>query len=212
MLVLLFWCLNASERVPHDSKAKKMYHVAVWSLGAALNIMFSYKVSNVLPFAMALIIWAMASLATVHIERKVIYVFSAYTMLVLLFWCLNASKRVPEDSKAKKMYRVGIWSLGALLNIIANSAALILAAVSLTLIMNPPADARVVSHLDLLVCYASFFGGHGNGYHGRDFWKVRQFTNESKIYERPGKLASIMTSDPKDVREARTRLWDVLWD
>ncbi|KAK1305985.1 hypothetical protein QJS10_CPA10g01671 [Acorus calamus] len=67
MLVLLFWCLNTSDRVPHDSKAKKMYHVAVWSLGAVLNIMFSYKVSNVLPFAMVFIMWAMASLAIVVI-------------------------------------------------------------------------------------------------------------------------------------------------
>ncbi|KAK1259351.1 hypothetical protein QJS04_geneDACA021925 [Acorus gramineus] len=65
MLVLLFWCLNASDRVPHDSKAKKMYHVAVWSLGVVLNIRFSYEVSNVFPFAMVLIIWAMASFATV---------------------------------------------------------------------------------------------------------------------------------------------------
>ncbi|KAK1259350.1 hypothetical protein QJS04_geneDACA021924 [Acorus gramineus] len=64
MLVLLFWCLNASKMVPEDSKAKKTYRVRIWSLGALLNIMFSYKVFTILPLAMAFIIWvAMASLA-----------------------------------------------------------------------------------------------------------------------------------------------------
>ncbi|KAK1259353.1 hypothetical protein QJS04_geneDACA021923 [Acorus gramineus] len=66
MLVLLFWCLQASMKVPADSNnVKKMYHVLIWSLGALLNIMLSYKVCSILPFAMALIIWAMACFSVV---------------------------------------------------------------------------------------------------------------------------------------------------
>ncbi|KAG0532338.1 hypothetical protein BDA96_04G099900 [Sorghum bicolor] len=59
-LVLLFSFLRWFERVPESPRRHRM-KVAVWLLTTLLTAMFAYKVVAVMPFPVAVLVWAMAS-------------------------------------------------------------------------------------------------------------------------------------------------------
>ncbi|KAJ3701391.1 hypothetical protein LUZ61_005096 [Rhynchospora tenuis] len=59
-LVLLFWCLRLYERTAPNAAQRWNLKVAVWSLSTFLTAMFSYKVALLMPWLVALIVWAMA--------------------------------------------------------------------------------------------------------------------------------------------------------
>ncbi|KAJ1691151.1 hypothetical protein LUZ63_015306 [Rhynchospora breviuscula] len=62
-LLLLFWCLRLYERAaPNPNGAQRWkLKVAVWSLSTFLTAMFSYKVANLMPRPVDLVVWAMAA-------------------------------------------------------------------------------------------------------------------------------------------------------
>lgn len=71
-LAALFWCARRVERLvapssspgavrERDERRRRRLQVAVWVLSTALSCAFAYRVSLVLPPALALVVWAMAS-------------------------------------------------------------------------------------------------------------------------------------------------------
>ncbi|KAJ4769841.1 hypothetical protein LUZ62_054098 [Rhynchospora pubera] len=62
-LLLLFWCLRLYERTaPNGNGAQRWkLKVAVWSLSTFLTAMFSYKVANLMPRPIDLVVWTMAA-------------------------------------------------------------------------------------------------------------------------------------------------------
>ncbi|KAG2657085.1 uncharacterized protein LOC120692068 [Panicum virgatum] len=66
-LVLLFFCLRSYEREPagYGSRRKWRVKAAVWVLTTLLTLAFSYKVAEVMPPVVAVLVWAMAAATVV---------------------------------------------------------------------------------------------------------------------------------------------------
>ncbi|KAM3212285.1 hypothetical protein ACQJBY_065393 [Aegilops geniculata] len=63
-LVALFACLRLYERLDHHSPRRERVKAAVWALTTLLTVMFTYKVAEVMPLAVKLLVWAMAAATT----------------------------------------------------------------------------------------------------------------------------------------------------
>ncbi|CAM0910205.1 unnamed protein product [Alopecurus aequalis] len=63
-LVALFGCLRLYERLDRHSPRREKVKAAVWSLTTLLTVMFSYKVAEVMPLAVKVVVWAMAAATT----------------------------------------------------------------------------------------------------------------------------------------------------
>ncbi|KAL6628926.1 hypothetical protein ACP70R_028691 [Stipagrostis hirtigluma subsp. patula] len=59
-LVLLFYCLRLFEKTPRESTRREHLKMAVWLLTTMLTAAFSYKVAEVMPFPMQVVVWATA--------------------------------------------------------------------------------------------------------------------------------------------------------
>lgn len=59
-LVFLFYILRVFERTPRDSSLRGKLKATVWFLTTLLTIMFSYRISAVVPPAIAITVWIMA--------------------------------------------------------------------------------------------------------------------------------------------------------
>ncbi|RCV22583.1 hypothetical protein SETIT_4G232100v2 [Setaria italica] len=60
-LVALFACLRYYERLDRHSPKRETVKAAVWGLTTLLTVMFSYKVAEIMPLAVKLVVWAMAA-------------------------------------------------------------------------------------------------------------------------------------------------------
>uniref|UniRef100_A0A0E0L7T0 Uncharacterized protein n=1 Tax=Oryza punctata TaxID=4537 RepID=A0A0E0L7T0_ORYPU len=60
-LLLLFWCLQQHERAPANSPAISRYKAGVWLSTALLAVVFSWRVSELMPWPVAVVIWLMAA-------------------------------------------------------------------------------------------------------------------------------------------------------
>jgi hypothetical protein len=70
-LAALFWCVCRVERlaaaapgsgtVRDERRRRRRLQVAVWVLSTALSCAFAYRVSLIMPLALVLVVWAMAS-------------------------------------------------------------------------------------------------------------------------------------------------------
>ncbi|KAJ4818680.1 hypothetical protein LUZ62_031246 [Rhynchospora pubera] len=60
-LLLLYWCLRLYELTAPNAAQRWKLKVAVWSLSTFLTAMFSYKVANLMPWPVDLVVWAMAA-------------------------------------------------------------------------------------------------------------------------------------------------------
>jgi len=63
-LVALFACLRLYERLDRHSPRRERIKAAVWALTTLLTVMFTYKVAEVMPLAVKLLVWAMAAATT----------------------------------------------------------------------------------------------------------------------------------------------------
>ncbi|KAM0912392.1 hypothetical protein ACQ4PT_012802 [Festuca glaucescens] len=63
-LLALFDCLRHYERLDRHSPRREKIKAAVWSLTTLLTVMFSYKVAELMPLAVKLVVWAMAAATT----------------------------------------------------------------------------------------------------------------------------------------------------
>ncbi|XP_062218572.1 uncharacterized protein LOC133918623 [Phragmites australis] len=59
-LIALFSCLRLYESAEPGSLLRDRLKVAVWLLTTALTLLFSYKVAEVMPAAVAVVVWLMA--------------------------------------------------------------------------------------------------------------------------------------------------------
>ncbi|KAJ1255908.1 hypothetical protein BS78_K138200 [Paspalum vaginatum] len=77
-LVLLFFCLRQYERTPPESLRREHIKMAVWLLTTLLTAAFSYKVAEIMPLPVQVLVWAMAGATVVggfyaffiHEEKK----------------------------------------------------------------------------------------------------------------------------------------------
>lgn len=60
-LVALFGFLRYYERLDRHSPKREKVKAAVWSLSTLLTVMFSYKVAEIMPLAVKVVVWAMAT-------------------------------------------------------------------------------------------------------------------------------------------------------
>uniref|UniRef100_A0A0D9V4W9 Uncharacterized protein n=1 Tax=Leersia perrieri TaxID=77586 RepID=A0A0D9V4W9_9ORYZ len=60
VLLLLFYALRVFESLPHGSPRRVYVKAAVWVLTTVLTTMFSYRVATLMPFPVAVIVWALA--------------------------------------------------------------------------------------------------------------------------------------------------------
>jgi len=63
-LVALFACLRLYERLDRHSPRRETVKAAVWVLTTILTVMFSYKVAEIMPLVVKLLVWAMAAATT----------------------------------------------------------------------------------------------------------------------------------------------------
>jgi hypothetical protein len=79
-LVALFACLRYYEQLDQQHSQKRArVKAGVWSLTTLLTIMFSYKVAEIMPLPVKLVVWSMAAATTcggfyaffVHSEKPV---------------------------------------------------------------------------------------------------------------------------------------------
>lgn len=63
-LVALFSCLRLYERLDRHSPRRERIKAAVWALTTLLTVMFTYKVAEVMPLAVKVLVWAMAAATT----------------------------------------------------------------------------------------------------------------------------------------------------
>ena len=61
-LVSLFYCLRWYESTPPDSQRREHLKMAVWLLTTMLTAAFSYKVAEIMPFPVQVLVWAVAGL------------------------------------------------------------------------------------------------------------------------------------------------------
>ncbi|KAL6888249.1 hypothetical protein ACP4OV_009275 [Aristida adscensionis] len=59
-LVMIFHCLRQYEKTPFGSPDRERLKIIVWILTTMLTIVFSFKVAEVMPFPMQIVVWAMA--------------------------------------------------------------------------------------------------------------------------------------------------------
>ncbi|KAJ1278528.1 hypothetical protein BS78_04G086700 [Paspalum vaginatum] len=62
-LVVLFYFLRRFERTPPESPRREHIKMAVWLLTTMLTTAFSYKVAEIMPFPVQLLVWAMAGVS-----------------------------------------------------------------------------------------------------------------------------------------------------
>ncbi|GJN38701.1 hypothetical protein PR202_gb27767 [Eleusine coracana subsp. coracana] len=60
-LVALFGCLRYYERLDRHSPRRETVKAAVWALTTLLTVIFSYKVAEIMPLAVKVVVWAMAA-------------------------------------------------------------------------------------------------------------------------------------------------------
>ena len=60
-VLLLFWFLQLHMRASPNSDRRKQLKAAIWSLATFLTGMFAYKVAALMPWPVALVVWAMAA-------------------------------------------------------------------------------------------------------------------------------------------------------
>ncbi|GJM98110.1 hypothetical protein PR202_ga15087 [Eleusine coracana subsp. coracana] len=63
-LVALFGCLRYYERLDRQSPRRETVKAAVWALTTLLTVIFSYKVAEIMPLAVKVVVWAMAAATT----------------------------------------------------------------------------------------------------------------------------------------------------
>ncbi|CAN6177731.1 unnamed protein product [Urochloa humidicola] len=79
-LVALFGCLRYYERLDRHSPKRETVKAGVWGLTTLLTVMFSYKVAEIMPLPVKLVVWAMAAATScggfyaffIHEEKPVI--------------------------------------------------------------------------------------------------------------------------------------------
>ncbi|RLN09367.1 hypothetical protein C2845_PM11G00930 [Panicum miliaceum] len=59
-LVVLFYFLRQFERTPPESPRRQHIKMAVWLLTTMLTAAFSYKVAEIMPFPVQVLVWTMA--------------------------------------------------------------------------------------------------------------------------------------------------------
>ncbi|KAG9442293.1 hypothetical protein H6P81_018147 [Aristolochia fimbriata] len=60
VLMLLYWCLHAVEKMPEDSPRRERLKLPVWALATTLNFLFAYRVSAMLPATLGWLVWGLA--------------------------------------------------------------------------------------------------------------------------------------------------------
>uniref|UniRef100_A0A0E0FHV2 Uncharacterized protein n=1 Tax=Oryza nivara TaxID=4536 RepID=A0A0E0FHV2_ORYNI len=60
-LLLLFWCLQQYKRAPANSPAKSRSKAGVWFSSSLLTVVFSWRVSALMPWPVAAAVWLMAA-------------------------------------------------------------------------------------------------------------------------------------------------------
>jgi hypothetical protein len=63
-LVALFACLRIYEGLDQHSPRRGGVKAAVWALTTLLTVMFSYKVAEIMPLVVKIVVWAMATATT----------------------------------------------------------------------------------------------------------------------------------------------------
>lgn len=63
-LVALVACLRIYKDLDYHSPHRQTIKAAVWTLTALLTVMFSYKVAEIMPLAVKIVVWAMAAATT----------------------------------------------------------------------------------------------------------------------------------------------------
>jgi len=63
-LVALFTCLRIYKDLDYHSPRRQTIKAAVWTLTSILTVMFSYKVAEIMPLAVKIVVWAMAATTT----------------------------------------------------------------------------------------------------------------------------------------------------
>ncbi|KAJ3701400.1 hypothetical protein LUZ61_005105 [Rhynchospora tenuis] len=61
VVLLLFWCTQLYVRTAPYSAQRWKLKEAVWSLSTFLTAMSSYKVANLMPWPVALVVWGMSA-------------------------------------------------------------------------------------------------------------------------------------------------------
>lgn len=60
-LVALFACLRYYEQLDRHSPKRATVKAGVWSLTTLLTVMFSYKVAEIMPLPVKIVVWSMAT-------------------------------------------------------------------------------------------------------------------------------------------------------
>ncbi|XP_020106180.1 uncharacterized protein LOC109722502 [Ananas comosus] len=74
-LLLLHICVHLHEAAPHGSPRRGSIRAAVWSLSTLLTAMFSYRVAEILPLPMAVVVWCTGA-ATVTFGFYLLFVYN----------------------------------------------------------------------------------------------------------------------------------------
>ncbi|KAJ3699147.1 hypothetical protein LUZ61_002852 [Rhynchospora tenuis] len=114
-VVVLFWRLQLYEITAPNAAQRWKLKVAIWSFSTFLTSMFSYKVALLMPWPVALIIWALVAYRAKEDVWFVAFVVSAYFALVLLFWCLRLYERTAPNAAQRWKLKVAVWSLSTFL-------------------------------------------------------------------------------------------------
>ncbi|KAF8691521.1 hypothetical protein HU200_040668 [Digitaria exilis] len=64
-LLVLFYFLRQFERTPPDSPRRERIKMVVWLLTTMLTAAFSYKVAEIMPLPVQVLVWAMASVTVI---------------------------------------------------------------------------------------------------------------------------------------------------
>ncbi|KAJ4794849.1 hypothetical protein LUZ62_046095 [Rhynchospora pubera] len=61
-LILLFWCLKRYENLGADAPVEHKYRlkVVVWILTTLLTVMFAWRVSQIMPLCLKIVVWGMS--------------------------------------------------------------------------------------------------------------------------------------------------------
>ncbi|KAK1308441.1 hypothetical protein QJS10_CPA09g01087 [Acorus calamus] len=65
VIALLFCSINAHEKAPVGSKQREKHKIFIWFLATLLNVGFAYRVTMMMPFVLALVLWALVAVTTV---------------------------------------------------------------------------------------------------------------------------------------------------
>ena len=88
MLISLLCALRLFESLPRSSPRRSHVKAGVWVLSTVLTILFTYRVAALMPFPVAVVVWAMS-------------VFTILAGFYMFFVCSDEVKAAPEERPAK---------------------------------------------------------------------------------------------------------------